>query len=120
MTAMQQVAAPFRCQLKLPKRCDNGIAYPEKHDCRKKDRWLSFCENEVARNLEDDILMLRAHVSHYPGRSLSLKQLPGGTHGDEEDYQSDGVLVRVHAQIVSHASNFGVADISSLRRWSAE
>jgi hypothetical protein len=63
--------------------------------------------------------MLRAHVSLCPGNSLILRQLLG-THGDKEDYQSDRVLIRVHAQIVSHASNFRVADVSSLRRWSAE
>ena len=62
--------------------------------------------------------MLRAHVSLCPGHSLALRQLLG-THGDEEDYQSDRVLVRVHAQIVSHSCNFRVADIGSLRRWSA-
>ena len=62
--------------------------------------------------------MLPAYVSLCPGDSPALRQLLG-THGDEEDYQSDRVLVRVHAQIVSHSSNFRVADVSSLRRWSA-
>ena len=63
--------------------------------------------------------MLRAHVSLCAGTSLTLGQLLG-TNGNEEDYQSERVLVRVHTQIVSHASDFGVADISSLRKWSAE
>ena len=95
------------------------MAYPEKHDCRKEDGRLGSCEDEVARNLEEDILMLRAHVSLCAGVSLALEQLLE-TNGDEEDYQSDRVLVRVHTQVVSHARDFGVADISSLRRWSAE
>jgi hypothetical protein len=63
--------------------------------------------------------MLRAYVNLCTGISLALRQLLG-TYGDEEDYQSDRVLVRVHTQIVSHARDFGVADISSLRKWSAE
>lgn len=64
--------------------------------------------------------MLRAPVSLCPGKSVELRRSPRRPYGDEEDYQSDRVLIRVHAQIVSHASNFGVADVSSLRRQSAE
>jgi hypothetical protein len=96
------------------------MVYPEKHDCRQEDRWLGSCEDEVARHLKDDILMFRAHVSLCPGNCLELRQSLRRTHGDEEDYQSDRVLIRVHAQVVSHASNFGVADVSSLCRQSAE
>jgi len=63
ITAIQQVAAPFPCQLKPLGRCSAELAYPEKHDRWEEDRWLSFCEDEVARHFEDDILATQAHVS---------------------------------------------------------
>jgi hypothetical protein len=97
-----------------------GIAYPEKHDRWEKNGRFGLGEDEVAGYFENNILRNQIYVSLDLDESSNFENLLDTTYCDEEYYQSNGVLVRIHAQISSHACYFGISDVSSLCRMSAE
>jgi hypothetical protein len=117
---MQQVAAPFGCQYKPLRQPASGNTYPEKHNCWQKNGRFGFGEDEVAGYFKNDILQNQTCVSLDLGGSSSFESLLDAAYGDEEYHQSDGVLVGIHAQISCHACYFGISDVSSLCRLSAE